>query len=446
MARRFNGVAALAVLAVLLAASSCADGRDFHVGGRAGWAPNPAEPFNTWAERNRFQVNDTLVRASDDMVVSCARAVFRYNKDADAVLVVTPNHYDACNTTGPALRLGGGDSRFVFNSSGPYFFISADAGRCKAGERLIVVVLAVRNNNGPSTSSPSLSPPPTPKSSPSSTPPPPKSSSSPPVATPAPLASPPPPPSSGKNDSSPAPAPVPASPAPAPAGTNGTSSPPTPSSAVALRGGVLACLLISGAAILELGTAMARPIAVGVALALLVVLLAASSGAGRDIQVGGDGAWAPNLSEPLNVWAERNHFQVNDTLVFRYDKNVESVLLVSQSHYDDCNTTEPFLRLDGGNSRFGLNNAGAYFFISRDTWWCRAGARIIVVVPGVSCNGSNTLSPSLSPPLKSYSSPTLPVPTPAQGTDGTSAMSSAVPLRGGVLTCQMIGGAAIILV
>jgi len=57
------------------------------------------------------------------------RAVFRYNKDADAVLVVTPSHYDACNTTEPALRLAGGDSRFVFDASGPYFFISADEGR-----------------------------------------------------------------------------------------------------------------------------------------------------------------------------------------------------------------------------------------------------------------------------------------------------------------------------
>jgi len=59
-ARMVVGVAA-ALLAVLLAAAATgADGRDFHVGGRAGWAPNPAEPFNTWAERNRFQVNDTL--------------------------------------------------------------------------------------------------------------------------------------------------------------------------------------------------------------------------------------------------------------------------------------------------------------------------------------------------------------------------------------------------
>ena len=61
MAARMVVGVAVALLAVLLAATTTgADGRDFHVGGRDGWAPNPAEPFNTWAERNRFQVNDTL--------------------------------------------------------------------------------------------------------------------------------------------------------------------------------------------------------------------------------------------------------------------------------------------------------------------------------------------------------------------------------------------------
>ncbi|KAF8663285.1 hypothetical protein HU200_055895 [Digitaria exilis] len=241
MARRIVGAAALAMLAVLLAAISGADGRDFHVGGRGRWAPNPAEPFNAWAERNRFQVNDTLV--------------FRYNKDVDAVLVVTPSHYDACNTTDPTLRLAGGDSRFTFTASGPYFFISADEGRCKAGERLIVVVLAVRNNNN--TPSPSLSPPKSSSSSPQPPPPkssspttptsPPKSSSSaktspPHVTTPAPPHAMPSPPSEGKNASSPSLAPVPAK-------TNGTSSPASPSSAVALmRGDVVAWLVIIGGA------------------------------------------------------------------------------------------------------------------------------------------------------------------------------------------------------
>ncbi|XP_062200087.1 early nodulin-like protein 18 [Phragmites australis] len=212
------------LLVVLLTARCCA-GRDFDVGGRDGWRASPAEPFNRWAERNRFQVNDSLV--------------FRYSKDADAVLVVSQSHYDACNTTDPFLRLDGGDSVFVLRNSGPYFFISGDAGRCRAGERLIVVALAVRNRDKGNTPSPSLPPPPPTSSSPSSHPAP--SKSPPPVPAPAPRALPPPPPAA-RNASMPSPSPANAT-APAP-GTNGTSS------ASALRAGVLACLVVGGAVIL----------------------------------------------------------------------------------------------------------------------------------------------------------------------------------------------------
>jgi hypothetical protein len=59
MARPLGAAAPLAVVLVLLTAGGCA-ARDFYVGGRDGWTPNPGEPHNRWAERNRFQVNDTL--------------------------------------------------------------------------------------------------------------------------------------------------------------------------------------------------------------------------------------------------------------------------------------------------------------------------------------------------------------------------------------------------
>uniref|UniRef100_A0A0D3EKT2 Phytocyanin domain-containing protein n=1 Tax=Oryza barthii TaxID=65489 RepID=A0A0D3EKT2_9ORYZ len=150
MTRRVAGVAAtaaaVAAAVVVLAAASCCEARDFYVGGRDGWTTNPAEPYNRWAERNRFQVNDRLV--------------FRYNKE-DSVVVVSQGHYDGCNATDPLLRDAGGDSTFVFDSSGPFFFISGDPARCQAGERLIVVVLAVRGNATATPTTPSPPPPPT---------------------------------------------------------------------------------------------------------------------------------------------------------------------------------------------------------------------------------------------------------------------------------------------
>jgi len=49
---------------LLLVASSSprfqAEARQYDVGGRDGWVAKPSEDYNHWAQRNRFQVNDTL--------------------------------------------------------------------------------------------------------------------------------------------------------------------------------------------------------------------------------------------------------------------------------------------------------------------------------------------------------------------------------------------------
>ncbi|KAF8007982.1 hypothetical protein BT93_K1851 [Corymbia citriodora subsp. variegata] len=124
---------------------------EFYVGGKDGWVQNPSESYNHWAERNRFRVNDTLF--------------FRYEKGKDSVLVVTKDDYDSCDTSSPLLALTDGASRFKFDRSGPFFFISGIADRCNAGQKLIVVVLAVRNTPGggggptPSPAPPAAQPP-----------------------------------------------------------------------------------------------------------------------------------------------------------------------------------------------------------------------------------------------------------------------------------------------
>ncbi|XP_078428001.1 early nodulin-like protein 3 [Wolffia australiana] len=128
------------VMALLMGACS---GREFDVGGRKGWAANPAEPFSLWAERNRFQVNDTLV--------------FRFNKGEDSVLVVEEKGYRECNTSKAITRLEDGNSTFLLSREGPFFFISGVAHRCQAGEKLAIVVLSSRHRFAPSPS-PSLPP------------------------------------------------------------------------------------------------------------------------------------------------------------------------------------------------------------------------------------------------------------------------------------------------
>uniref|UniRef100_A0A7N0SW62 Phytocyanin domain-containing protein n=1 Tax=Kalanchoe fedtschenkoi TaxID=63787 RepID=A0A7N0SW62_KALFE len=146
----------------LLAAMACsANAYKFVVGGRRGWTLNPTEGYGHWAERNRFQVNDTLY--------------FKYDKNTDSVLFVDEEDYKNCNPNKPLLKLEGGDSVFKFDRSGPFFFITANATNCQRGQKLIVVVLAVR------------SPPPPPHvQPPAATPPPSPAPTSPPPSAPTP--------------------------------------------------------------------------------------------------------------------------------------------------------------------------------------------------------------------------------------------------------------------
>ncbi|XP_021894309.1 early nodulin-like protein 1 [Carica papaya] len=96
-----------------------------------GWVLHPSEDYNHWAQRNRFQVNDTLY--------------FRYKKGSDSVLIVTKDDFDSCNIKNPIKSLTDGNSTFVFDRSGPFFFISGNSDNCNNGQKLVIVVMAVRN-------------------------------------------------------------------------------------------------------------------------------------------------------------------------------------------------------------------------------------------------------------------------------------------------------------
>ncbi|KAL6614526.1 hypothetical protein ACP70R_036796 [Stipagrostis hirtigluma subsp. patula] len=131
-----SSAAAWLMVAVGLAAVvSSSEAYAFYAGGRDGWVVDPAESYNHWAERNRFQVNDTIV--------------FAYEEGPSSVLLVTEQDFDACSTRNPVRRLeaGGAAGRgsvFRFDRSGPFFFISGDEDRCQKGQKLYIIVMAVR--------------------------------------------------------------------------------------------------------------------------------------------------------------------------------------------------------------------------------------------------------------------------------------------------------------
>ncbi|XP_066324981.1 early nodulin-like protein 18 [Miscanthus floridulus] len=193
-------------------AAAVAGGTQFTVGGANGWSVPTAgaEPFNTWAERTRFQIGDSLV--------------FVYPKDQDSVLLVEPADYNACNTSSYVKKFDDGDTVVTLDRSGPLFFISGVEANCRANEKLIVMVLAARSNGtGGGAQAPSTAPPP---ASPAS--PPPASSTPPPPSSPAPkgaptTGSPPAPPANSAPPPASAPTKTPRTPPAA------SSSPPAPS-------------------------------------------------------------------------------------------------------------------------------------------------------------------------------------------------------------------------
>ncbi|KAK8519128.1 hypothetical protein V6N13_017629 [Hibiscus sabdariffa] len=131
------------LIVMILCFLTSTEGYKFYVGGKDGWVVNPSENYNHWAQRMRFQVNDTLF--------------FKYKKGSDSVLLVTKEDYFACNTRNPIQSLTEGDSIFTFDRSGPFFFITGNADNCNKGQKLIVVVMAVRHKPPQQQQSPSPS-------------------------------------------------------------------------------------------------------------------------------------------------------------------------------------------------------------------------------------------------------------------------------------------------
>ncbi|WVZ77793.1 hypothetical protein U9M48_025615 [Paspalum notatum var. saurae] len=227
MAKSSSCVLGLACFVVAVAAAGATQ---FTVGGANGWSVPAAgaEPFNTWAEKIRFQIGDSLL--------------FVYPKDQDSVLLVEPADYNACNTSSYVKKFDDGDTVFTLDRSGPLFFISGVEANCRANEKLIVMVLAsTGGGNGtgsgrgapapsapaPPPASPSSPPPASPTAPPPSSPtaasPPPAATSAPPPAASAPTTPPPPAPSASSS-----PAPVSSAPPSAPAGAP-QPPPPAPS-------------------------------------------------------------------------------------------------------------------------------------------------------------------------------------------------------------------------
>ncbi|XP_058083618.1 early nodulin-like protein 6 [Magnolia sinica] len=101
---------------------------EFDVGDEEGWKVPPSEKpklYNSWASKNRFQVDDIIN--------------FKYKKDS--VMVVNSEDYDDCNSTHPIFFANNGDTSFKLDRPGLFYFISGVSGHCELGQKMIIKVL-----------------------------------------------------------------------------------------------------------------------------------------------------------------------------------------------------------------------------------------------------------------------------------------------------------------
>ncbi|XP_051125681.1 early nodulin-like protein 3 [Andrographis paniculata] len=161
-------------------------------------------------------------------------------------------------------------------------------------------------------------------------------------------------------------------------------------------------------------------------LCILCALSAIRRGTAFEFKVGGGaGSWAVP-SDPkaavYNQWAEKNRFQIDDTLLFVYDAGHDSVLHVTNDDYASCNKAAPLEKFIDGHTVFKLNQSGPFYFISGNGDNCRKNQKLVVVV--MADRGKHKSDEVVFPPPPA---PSLEIPPPSPATTGAVPPSLEIP-------------------
>ncbi|KAF9605881.1 hypothetical protein IFM89_020291 [Coptis chinensis] len=166
-------------LFVAISLLHCTSAQTTHiVGDASGWAVPPAGPtfYSSWASRQTFRVNDTLV--------------FNFASMMHDVATVTRTAYDACDASSPIGPVPTtGPVTVTLTTQGLQYYFCSVQGHCAAGQKLSINVVGATVSPPtrtptlpPPTRTPTLSPPPSIAMPPSSSATPPITSMSPPPA------------------------------------------------------------------------------------------------------------------------------------------------------------------------------------------------------------------------------------------------------------------------
>ncbi|KAK9057039.1 hypothetical protein SSX86_024405 [Deinandra increscens subsp. villosa] len=152
-------------------------------------------------------------------------------------------------------------------------------------------------------------------------------------------------------------------------------------------------------------------------IAILSLLLLIQNNNAYEFMVGGSGDWSLALTS-YNQWAEKNRFQIGDTVLFEYEAGKDSVVQVSKDDYDNCNAASPIAKYSDGSSVIKLDQSGPHYFISGLVENCKNNEKIVIVVMA----DRSHQSPPSAPPSPAPAGEESPSPPPAPATEDNNPM------------------------
>ncbi|XP_039012317.1 early nodulin-like protein 3 isoform X2 [Hibiscus syriacus] len=129
-------------------------------------------------------------------------------------------------------------------------------------------------------------------------------------------------------------------------------------------------------------------------LGICFMVLMTTKGYARDFSVN----WGLHNADSYNQWAEKNRFQIDDSLVFIYTPKDDSVLHVNEEAYKNCCVESPLSSYTDGHTVFSLSHSGPYYFISGNKGNCEKNEKLVVVVLADRSNCSSTTNGTAPPP------------------------------------------------
>ncbi|KAL3698490.1 hypothetical protein R1sor_012566 [Riccia sorocarpa] len=111
---------------------------------------------------------------------------------------------------------------------------------------------------------------------------------------------------------------------------------------------------------------------------VLCVLLVAQSAAASNIVVGGSRGWA--LGVNYNTWASKTRVRTVDNLVFKYNRNLHDVVVVSKTNFYSCNANRPIARFKSGTDFVKFSKPGTHYVICGVPGHCKAGMKLAINV------------------------------------------------------------------